>query len=110
MIDTPIAREACDALRRHARATHPALHGRDPAGSSLISTIGGVRPGRRTSHSSTPARTTIAFAQIDRAMPGQGYDRYVRHGCAFLQQAMWDPEQGGFFARVNRSGSPDRMD
>src|SRR6185295_10905931 len=52
------------------------------------------------------ARTTIAFALIDRAMPGQGYERLVLHGCAFLQQAMWDSEHGGFFARVDRSGRP----
>jgi mannose/cellobiose epimerase-like protein (N-acyl-D-glucosamine 2-epimerase family) len=52
------------------------------------------------------ARTTIAFALIDRAMPGQGYERFVRHGCAFLREAMWDDAHGGFYARVDRSGKP----
>jgi len=52
------------------------------------------------------SRSTIAFALIDQAMPGQGYDRLVRHGCAFLQQAMWDSNNAGFFARVDRGGRP----
>jgi mannobiose 2-epimerase len=52
------------------------------------------------------ARTTWAFALLDRAMPGEGCDRLARHGCAFLQEVMWDSEYGGFFARVDRSGRP----
>ena len=51
-------------------------------------------------------RTTIAFALLDRVMPGEGCDRLARHGCAFLQEAMWDREHGGFFARVDRGGRP----
>jgi transposase len=39
-------------------------------------------------------------------MPGEGCDRLVRHGCAFLQEVMWDREHGGFFARVDRGGRP----
>src|SRR5579863_808984 len=52
------------------------------------------------------SRSTIAFALMDQAMPGQGCDRLVRHGCAFLQSAMWDSEHGGFFASVDRGGRP----
>ena len=52
------------------------------------------------------SRSTIVFTLLDQAMPGQGYDRLVRHGCAFLQQAMWDSKCGGFFARVDRAGRP----
>jgi mannose/cellobiose epimerase-like protein (N-acyl-D-glucosamine 2-epimerase family) len=52
------------------------------------------------------ARTTLAFALVDRAMPGEGCDALVRHGCAFLQGAMWDAVHGGFFARVDRRGHP----
>jgi mannose/cellobiose epimerase-like protein (N-acyl-D-glucosamine 2-epimerase family) len=52
------------------------------------------------------SRTTIAFALLDQALPGEGYDRLVRHGCAFLQEAFWDAHHGGFFARVDRSGQP----
>jgi len=52
------------------------------------------------------ARTTRAFALLDEAYPGGGYDRFVRHGCKFLREAMWDDEHGGFFARVDRSGRP----
>ncbi len=66
----------------------------------------GSRPGRTTRLSSTPSRTTIAFALVDRAMPGEGCDRLVRHGCAFLQGALWDAAHGGFFAQVDRGGRP----
>jgi mannose/cellobiose epimerase-like protein (N-acyl-D-glucosamine 2-epimerase family) len=52
------------------------------------------------------ARTTIAFALVDQAMPGEGCDRLVRHGCAFLQGALWDAAHGGFFAQVDRVGRP----
>jgi hypothetical protein len=51
-------------------------------------------------------RTTIAFALLNRTMPGEGCERLARHGCAFLQEAMWDGRYGGFFARVDRSGWP----
>jgi mannose/cellobiose epimerase-like protein (N-acyl-D-glucosamine 2-epimerase family) len=51
-------------------------------------------------------RTTIAFALLDREMPGEGCDELVRHGCSFLQEVMWDAEHGGFFARVDREGRP----
>lgn len=52
------------------------------------------------------SRTTLVFAMIDRVLPGEGLDQLVRHGCAFLQQALWDAEHGGFFVRVDRSGRP----
>lgn len=52
------------------------------------------------------SRTTVAFALLDQALPGEGYDQFVRHGCAFLQSALWDADHGGFFARVERSGQP----
>jgi mannobiose 2-epimerase len=52
------------------------------------------------------ARTTSAFALLDRAMPGEGCDRLAQHGCAFLQEVMWDGQYGGFFARVDRTGRP----
>jgi len=52
------------------------------------------------------SRMTLAFALIDRAMPGEGCDRLVRQGCAFLQEVMWDAAHGGFFAKVDRSGRP----
>jgi mannose/cellobiose epimerase-like protein (N-acyl-D-glucosamine 2-epimerase family) len=52
------------------------------------------------------SRTTLAFALVDRAIPGEGCDRLVRHGCAFLQEVMWDAAHGGFFVKVDRSGRP----
>lgn len=52
------------------------------------------------------ARTTMAFTLLDRVMPGEGCDRLARHGCAFLQEVMWDAQHGGFFARVDRTGQP----
>ena len=50
------------------------------------------------------SRTTAAFALVERSMPGSGCDQLVRHGCAFLREAFWDSDHGGFFARVDRSG------
>jgi mannose/cellobiose epimerase-like protein (N-acyl-D-glucosamine 2-epimerase family) len=52
------------------------------------------------------SRTTIAFALMEHAMPGEGCAEMVRHGCAFLQGVMWDPRHGGFFAKVDRAGRP----
>jgi|SRR5579862_9538689 len=52
------------------------------------------------------ARTTNAFALIENAMPGGGLDKLIRHGCAFLQEVMWDATYGGFFAKVDRGGRP----
>lgn len=52
------------------------------------------------------ARTTLAFAWVHCAMPEVGCDRLVRHGCSFLQEAFWDDENGGFFAKVARDGRP----
>ncbi len=52
------------------------------------------------------ARTTLAFALLERALPGEGFAELVRHGCAFLREAMWDAAHGGFFARVDRAGQP----
>ncbi len=52
------------------------------------------------------SRTTIALALVERAIPGEGCDRLVRHGCAFLQGTLWDAAHGGFFARVDRAGRP----
>jgi mannose/cellobiose epimerase-like protein (N-acyl-D-glucosamine 2-epimerase family) len=51
-------------------------------------------------------RTTRAFALLDEAYPGCGYDRFVRHGCAFICDAMWDHAHGGFYVRVDRGGQP----
>jgi len=52
------------------------------------------------------ARTALSFARLEKAMPGEGCADLARHGFRFLQQAMWDREHGGFFARVDRSGKP----
>jgi mannose/cellobiose epimerase-like protein (N-acyl-D-glucosamine 2-epimerase family) len=107
MMDTPIAEQAWDALRRHVLAPLLPRSIDQEYGGFLVDFDDRWRPaGPQDKSLEHAARTTIAFAQIDRAMPGQGYERYVRHGCAFLQQAMWDGAHGGFFARVDRSGKP----
>jgi cellobiose epimerase len=107
MTNTPNTKLALNALHRHVLV---------PLGSRCIDNeYGGFlvdfdnrwqAAGPQNKSLEHAARTTIAFAQIDRAIPGQGFERYVRHGCAFLQQAMWDGAHGGFFARVDRSGTP----
>ena len=107
MMDTPIAEQARDALRRHVLAPLIPRYIDEEYGGFLVDFDNRWRSvGPHDKSLEHAARTTIAFAQLDRAMPGQGYERYVRHGCAFLQQAMWDSAHGGFFVRVDRSGSP----
>ena len=107
MIDTPIAEQAWDALRRHVLVPLMPRCIDEEYGGFLVDFDDRWRPaGPQDKSLEHAARTTIAFAEIDRAMPGQGYERCVRHGCAFLQQAMWDDEHGGFFVRVDRSGRP----
>ncbi len=107
MIDTPIAEQAWDALHRHVLAPLVPRCIDKEYGGFLVDFDDRWQPaGPQFKSLEHAARTTTAFAQIDRAMPGQGYERYVRHGCAFLQQAMWDGAHGGFFVRVDRSGRP----
>jgi mannose/cellobiose epimerase-like protein (N-acyl-D-glucosamine 2-epimerase family) len=102
-----IAEQAGDALRRHVL---------EPLVSRCIDReYGGflvdfddqwraVGPHEKTlEHAS---RTTIAFALVERAMPGLGCAQLVRQGCAFLQGVLWDAAHGGFFARVDRGGRP----
>ena len=52
------------------------------------------------------SRSTVAFALMERAMPGEGCEQLARHGCAFLKSALWDAADGGFFAQVDREGRP----
>jgi mannose/cellobiose epimerase-like protein (N-acyl-D-glucosamine 2-epimerase family) len=52
------------------------------------------------------SRSTMALALLHQALPGEGCDVLARHGCAFLQSALWDSAHGGFFAQVDRSGAP----
>jgi mannose/cellobiose epimerase-like protein (N-acyl-D-glucosamine 2-epimerase family) len=107
MIDTPIAKQALNALHRHVLVPLASRCIDDEYGGFLVDFDNRWRAtGPQNKSLEHAARTTIAFAQIDRAMPGQGFERYVRHGCAFLQQAMWDVAHGGFFAKVDRSGKP----
>lgn len=52
------------------------------------------------------ARTTLAFGQLCRARPTAGYERYFESGLRFLRECMWDSKHGGFFAIVERDGTP----
>ena len=107
MIDTPIAAQAWDALRRHVLVPLVPRCIDEEYGGFLVDFDDRWRPaGPQDKTLEHAVRTTIAFAEIDRAMTGQGYERSMRHGRAFPQQAMWDGAYGGFFARVDRSGRP----
>jgi mannobiose 2-epimerase len=102
-----IVEQARSALRQHVLEPFaPRCIDRDYGG-FLVDFDGAWRavgPHEKTlEHAS---RTTLAFTLLDQAFPDGGYERFVRHGCAFLQQAMWDSEHGGFYARVDRSGRP----
>jgi cellobiose epimerase len=106
-MDCMIAEQAKDALRRHV--LEPLLaHCVDKEYGGFLTDFDdrwqSVGPHDKSLEHA--ARTTGALALLDRAMPGEGCDRLARHGCAFLQEVMWDGQYGGFFARVDRSGRP----
>jgi cellobiose epimerase len=102
-----ISEQAKDALRRHVLEPLLAHCVDEESGDFLVDFDDrwqSVGPHDKTLEHA--ARTTNALALLDRAMPGEGCDRLARHGCAFLQEVMWDGQYGGFFARVDRSGRP----
>jgi len=105
--DSIIAGEALAALRRHVlQPMVPRCVDREYGG-FLVDFDERWRPaGPHDKTLEHAARTTIAFALIERALPGEGCDRLARHGCEFLRDAMWDRVHGGFFAEVDRSGRP----
>jgi cellobiose epimerase len=102
-----IADEAREALRRHVlEPLLPRCADREYGG-FLVDFDDRWRPvGPHDKSLEHAARTTIAFAILERAFPGEGCEEMVRRGCAFLQEAMWDREYGGFYARVDRRGRP----
>lgn len=107
VINPAIAEEARSALRRHVVEPFVSRCVDREYGGFLVDFD--ERWQSSGAHDKTlehASRTTLALALLDRAMPGEGYDRLVRHGCAFLQGALWDAAHGGFFARVDRSGRP----
>ena len=102
-----IADEARDALRRHVLEPLLPRCVDHEYGGFLVDFDDRWQPaGPHDKSLEHATRTTIAFTVLDRMLPGEGCDRMVRHGCAFLQDVMWDKEHGGFFARVDRSGRP----
>jgi mannose/cellobiose epimerase-like protein (N-acyl-D-glucosamine 2-epimerase family) len=107
MSDAPIAEQARDALRRHVlKPLAPRCIDQEYGGFLVDFDEQWRLAGPQDKSLEHATRTTIAFALIDQAMPGEGYEQFVRHGCAFLREAMWDEAHGGFFARVDRSGKP----
>jgi mannose/cellobiose epimerase-like protein (N-acyl-D-glucosamine 2-epimerase family) len=105
--DADLAAQAKAALRRHVlQALLPRCVDRQYGG-FLVDFDERWRPaGPHTKTLEHATRTTMAFALLDEALPGEGCDQLVRHGCEFLQHAMWDAAHGGFFAQVDRSGQP----
>jgi mannose/cellobiose epimerase-like protein (N-acyl-D-glucosamine 2-epimerase family) len=107
MTDAAIVEQARDALRRHILVPlAPRCIDREYGGFLVDFDDRWQHAGPHDKSLEHAARTTISFALIDRAMPGQRYERFVQHGCAFLREAMWDDVHGGFYARVDRSGKP----
>jgi cellobiose epimerase len=107
MNEESIGAEARDALRRHVLAPLMTRCIDREYGGFLTDFDERWQPhGAQEKSLEHAARTTIVFALLAQAMPGQDYERFARHGCAFLQQAMWDDVHGGFYARVERSGRP----
>jgi mannose/cellobiose epimerase-like protein (N-acyl-D-glucosamine 2-epimerase family) len=102
-----IADEAKEALLDHVLAPYLAHCVDEEHGGFLVDFDQRWQPcGPHEKSLEHAARTTLAFALLHRAMPGEGCDKLARHGCAFLKEAMWDREHGGFFARVDRRGRP----
>jgi mannose/cellobiose epimerase-like protein (N-acyl-D-glucosamine 2-epimerase family) len=102
-----LAEEAKDALRRHV--IEPLLErcADEEYGGFLVDFDERWRPaGPHNKTLEHASRTTLSFALIERAMPGLGCARLVRHGCEFLRSAFWDVAHSGFFAQVERSGGP----
>jgi mannose/cellobiose epimerase-like protein (N-acyl-D-glucosamine 2-epimerase family) len=98
---------ARDALRRHVLEPMLTRSVDEEDGGFLVDFDDRWRPiGPHDKSLEHAARTTIAFAQLDSMLPGEGCDSAARHGCAFLQEVMWDSEYSGFFARVGRTGEP----
>ena len=54
----------------------------------------------------TQARHTWTTAQAAMWTGDQAYAELARHGVAFLRDAMWDAEHGGFYWLVERDGTP----
>jgi cellobiose epimerase len=108
--DCSHAEEARDALRLHVlEPLLPRCMDREYGG-FLVDFDERWRPvGPHNKSLEHAARTTSAFALLDKVFPGLGCDRIVRHGCEFLKEKMWDKDHGGFFAQVDRAGRP-RLD
>lgn len=104
---TALGNEARDALRRHVlEPLVPRLIDHEYGG-FLVDFDDKWKPaGPQDKSLEHAVRTTRAFALLDEAYPGCGYDRFVRHGCAFICDAMWDHAHGGFYVRVDRGGQP----
>jgi mannose/cellobiose epimerase-like protein (N-acyl-D-glucosamine 2-epimerase family) len=107
MLNSQIAAEAHSAMRRHVVEPLVRRCIDREYGGFLVDFDELWRPaGPHDKTLEHASRMTLAFALIDRAMPGEGCDRLVRQGCAFLREVMWDTVHGGFFAKVDRSGRP----
>jgi mannose/cellobiose epimerase-like protein (N-acyl-D-glucosamine 2-epimerase family) len=105
--DDSLAEEAREALERHVIAAFVPRCIDKEYGGFLVDFDGRWRAmGPHEKSLEHAARTTTAFAELAAAMPGQGFEQLARHGCAFLREAMWDAREGGFYARVERSGRP----
>jgi mannose/cellobiose epimerase-like protein (N-acyl-D-glucosamine 2-epimerase family) len=70
----------------------------------LDATLRPVGPHRKTLEHA--GRTTLGLARLHADHPDGGYGPLVRHGCDFLTEAMWDHDHGGFYALVERDGTP----
>lgn len=102
-----VTAEASDVLKRHVLDPLVGRCADDAYGGFLVDFDDRWRPvGPHDKSLEHAARTTLAFALLDRALPGAGCDVLARRGCAFLREAMWDDEYGGFYARVDRRGKP----
>ena len=53
------------------------------------------------------ARHTLLAAEASRRFPGETeLQRAMHHGFSYLRDVMWDADDGGFFHRLDRAGTP----
>jgi mannose/cellobiose epimerase-like protein (N-acyl-D-glucosamine 2-epimerase family) len=107
MLRPAIAAEARAALRRHVlEPLLPRCIDREYGGFLVDFDERWQPAGPHEKTLEHASRTAIAFALMEQAIPGEGCEEIVRHGCVFLRDVMYDSHHGGFFAKVDRAGKP----
>jgi len=105
--DHSLAAQATDALRRHVIEPLASRCVDSEYGGFLVDFDARWQPtGPHHKSLEFVTRLTTAFALLHAHFPDDGLDVLARRGCEYLQEVMWDSDNGGFFACVDRAGVP----